>query len=379
MFDLLTPSNTTIDFDLAKDYGNLAGIIDVYSKTHRPDINKAGIFIIGIPEERNAIGNKGTSHAPDQIRKAFFKLFPGNWQVQIADLGNIKIGESVKETYQNTTEVLSNLPSDAHVILLGGSQDTGLAVSNYLDLSNKLYNISVIDAIIDSSFADADLDNENYLTHILSKNDGQLQNLNVLGIQTYYNHPSKFDIFDQLFLDYFKLGEIQHRIMEYEPELRESDFVSIDVRSIRQSDMPAQLERRPNGLNGVDICKITRMSGIAVKNKYLGIFEYNPMADKSNAGADLIAQMIWYYVEGINDYQPDFPEINRNELLKFHVENDIMTLIFYKNPKTNRWWINLPELVDEQKLFSCSEKDYKQALESQITKRIIRIIKKVTI
>jgi len=380
MFDLLKPSNTGIDIETAKDFGNLGGIIDIHTSTNQPDIKRADIIIIGIPDESNAIENEGTAHAPEQIRKALYRLFPGNWQLHIADLGNIIVdGDSSHQTYKNLSSVLSYLPADVNVVLLGGSQDSTLALTNYLDLGNKTYNLSVIDAIIDSSFADDDLDNENYLSHILTKDSAKLQNLNILGIQSYYNHPSKFEIFDKLFIDYYKLGEMQNNILECEPELRESNIVSIDVRSIRQCDMPAQSDGHPNGLTGLDVCKLTRLTGIAVKNKFFGIYEYNPLYDKNNTGANLIAQMIWYYIEGKNDYKTDYPNVSKKQLLKFYVESDIMKLIFYKNPKTNRWWVSLPELVDENNLFACSESDYHNALNSNLTTRILRMIKKVTL
>ncbi len=379
MFNLLKPVNLTYDFESALSYGQIGGLIEVHTDDHQPGMADADIVIIGVEEERNAIDNKGTAYAPSAIRKAFYNLYPGQWTLKITDLGNLILAGTVEETYQNLVNLLAMLPKDIHVIILGGSQDLSKALSDFLDLSNKPYNFSVIDAFIDSAFIDKEIDNENYLTSILAKPDSFLQNLSLFGIQTFYNHPSKFKIFDQLYVDYFKLGEIQSQINEVEPELREADVVSIDMRSIRYADMPAHKSGQPNGLTGLEICKISRMAGIASKNKILGLFEYNPMYDKVENGALLAAQIMWYYVEGKNVYQDDYPGIPKEQLIKFYVENDVLKLVFYKNPETNRWWFEMPQVIQQPVLFPCTETDYKMALQMKMTPRIYRIINKMTI
>ncbi len=379
MFDLLEPVELDFDFNAAQDFGIIGGYIDVHDINHQPDLDRADIFIVGVPEARNAINNEGLKHGPQAIRKAFYQLFPGGWSVKIADLGNLKLTTSAEQTYTNLTELLYRLPVDASLIILGGSQDLTNALTNYYDLNNKAYNLSVIDAFIDSSLTDSDIDNENYLTGILNNSNSQLQNLNLFGIQTYYNHPSKYQFFDQLYLDYFKLGAIKNYLSDIEPEIRDSEIVSLDIRSVQNAAMPAHIQGQPNGFTGIEICKIARMAGIATKNHIFGLFEYNPLLDQRYTGANLAAQILWYYIEGKNSFQPDYPAIPKSMLLKFYVENEILKLIFYKNPKTNRWWVQLPQMTDQALMFSCSEIDYQEAVKMKITKRIHRIINKITI
>ncbi len=373
----LKPVEIDFDFSEAQSYGMLGGNIAIHLPGFMPDFNLADVVIIGVQEDRNAINNEGTKFAPDQIRQSFYQLFPGNWDLNIVDLGNLITTESPAKTIELLTEVIKLIPKDIAVIILGGSQDLSLAVTNYLDKNNNLYNLSVIDAVIDSSLTDAELDNENYLSLLLQKEESQLQHLSLLGVQTYYNHPSKFEIFDKLYLDYYKLGELQEDILEFEPEIRQANFVSIDMRSIRYAEMPAHKQGKPNGLNGLDICKISRLAGIAVHNRFLGIFEYNPVWDKHKTGRELAAQMLWYYLEGKNTFQDDFPYIGVKELLKFYVENNLLKSIFYKNPKTNRWWLTLPELSNEI-LFPCTEKDYQMAINGHITPRVYKILDKIS-
>ncbi len=379
MLSFFEPVNIDFDFDSARDFGLIGGIVSIHLTNNLPKIDTADIIIIGVPEDRNAVRNEGTKHAPDEIRKAFYQLFPGEWNQKIVDLGNLKLTSEVADTYEILKEVISRLSKDVAIILLGGSQELILPVTEVWDTYNKTYNISVIDALIDSALTDDSLDNENYLTRILTNSTSKLQNMSIFGVQTYYNHPVKYEIFKQLFVDYHKLGEMQENVNEIEPELREADLVSIDINSIKNADMPAQSFSRPNGFTGKEICMIARNAGIAVQNKVLGIFEYNPFFDKNYAGANLIAQILWYYVEGKNVYQEDYPNIPVEKLMKFYVSNELLKLIFYKNPETERWWVEIPDIVKEQVLFSCSENDYQQAIKLKITKRIYQIINKMTI
>ena len=377
--DLLSPLSETFDFEIAKAYGNIAAAIQPYTVNNFPDVNKADIIIIGIGEERNAIDNEGVNLAPNAIRQAFYQLFPGEWHLNICDLGNLRETELPEQTYINLQEVISLLPTDVSLIILGGSQDLSLGLSNYYDLNNKAYNLSVIDAFIDSSLTDNEVDNENYLTKILGKQNSRLQNLSLLGIQSFFNHPSKFKMLNQLLIDYINLGDLKKDINEAEPELREAHIVSIDVRSIKYADMPAQTKGMPNGFDGIEICRLAKMSGFAPKNRFFGLFEYNPFLDQRLTGANLIAQILWYFVDGKHKNQMEYPQVSKSELMKFYVENDILKLVFYKNRNTKRWWVEMSQFETDSRLLPCSEKDYKEALNGRMTKRIFRIINKISI
>jgi len=380
MYDLIQPVSIDFDYQSAKDFGWLGGAIQVHLPETNFDITQYDIAIIGVEEERNAIKNEGTQHAPNEIRKKLYELYPGKWDKKIIDLGNIVTGNTVEETYQQLEKLIDFLlKKQLSVIVIGGSQDLTYGITKSLDQYNKTYNLSVIDSIIDSSLIDQEVDNENYLTKIIGNKFSFLNNLSIFGIQTYYNHPEKFNIADKLFIDYYKLGQIQDHILETEPEIRIADVVSIDINAIKNSDMPGQVISKPNGLTGRNICIMSRLAGIATQNKILGIFEYNPFFDKNYLGANLIAQIIWYYIEGKNSYMIDYPDISKNELIKFYVDNELITLNFYKNPKTRRWWFEIPNAKHSNKLYACTENDYKKAVESQISDRIYSIINKISI
>ena len=61
-------------------------------------IEKADLVIIGVEEDRNAsVG--GSAKAPDEIRKHLYNLNRIGPRVKIVDLGNLKTGHSVNDSY----------------------------------------------------------------------------------------------------------------------------------------------------------------------------------------------------------------------------------------------------------------------------------------
>ncbi len=376
MYSVLEPVNIDFDFQEAKAFGYLGGQIAVHTSANQPELSQYDMVLLGVKQDGNAIDNEGASHAPDAIRKSLYNLFPGQWKLRIVDAGNIKISDDAEETYANLLDFLQNILPHQRLIVLGGTQDITHVLTKYFDLNNKAYNLSVMDCVIDGSILDSELDNENFLTSILTNDSSLLRNLSILGVQTYYNHPSKYKIFDQMFVDYYKLGDVQAHLLDVEPELRDAQIVSVDVGSIRYADMPAQVKAHPNGFTGKEICTLARYAGLSMLNKFFGIFEFNPFYDTKNVGEALIAQMIWYYLEGANTAQDDYPLLPKKELMKFYVQNDLLKLVFYHNKKTGRWWVSLPEFDDGEQLYSCSESDYEAATHMKVSKRIYQIINK---
>jgi formiminoglutamase len=72
-------------------------------------------------------------------------------------------------------------------------------------------------------------------------------------------------------------------------------------------------------LNGEEACAICRYAGISDKVSSFGIYEYNPAADIEEQTAQLIAQMIWYFIEGVNQRKGDIPSDNNPNYLRYRV------------------------------------------------------------
>ena len=75
---------------------------------HLPDITNADIIIVGINEQRGE-GIKSKINSPDAIRTQLYKLHYWHTDIQIADLGNIKTGASLTDSYAAVKTVVSEL------------------------------------------------------------------------------------------------------------------------------------------------------------------------------------------------------------------------------------------------------------------------------
>jgi hypothetical protein len=184
-----------------------------------------------------------------------------------------------------------------------------------------------------------------------------------------------------LFFEAYRLGEVSSAIQLVEPVLRDADIVSIDLSSIKNSDAPANNNATPNGFTGAEICAISRYAGISDKVSSFGIYEYNPKFDIKNQTAQLISQMIWYFIEGVNYRANDYPFGLKDNYQKYIVPIENEVLNFYKSNKSGRWWmeINLNESnkFKRHALIPCAYQDYISATNQEIPDRWLKTLKKL--
>jgi len=74
-----------------------------------PDLDKKDIAIIGVQDDRNAVNNPGCALGPDYVREKLYQLFEGTYKTKIADLGNIRQGATITDTYFAVKTVVNEL------------------------------------------------------------------------------------------------------------------------------------------------------------------------------------------------------------------------------------------------------------------------------
>ena len=85
--------------------GQIGKIIQTY-ETEYFDVNNADVVLVGITENRgNGVGFK-ESDAANIIRKQFYKLHYWHTDIKMADIGNIKKGASINDSYAAIKTVL---------------------------------------------------------------------------------------------------------------------------------------------------------------------------------------------------------------------------------------------------------------------------------
>lgn len=343
-----------------------------------PDLELADIAIIGVPDDRNAITNDGCGNGPDPIRKFLYQLYPGDFKPRIIDLGNLRRGHSPNDTYIALSGIITDLLNARIIpVILGGSQDLTYANYKAYQSLGQIINIVSIDNMFDLGKTEGDLNSQSWLSSIILNQPNFLFNFANIGYQTYFVDQEALKLMDNLFFDTFRLGMVRQTLEEVEPIVRNADVLSFDISSVRLSDAPGNQNATPNGFYGEEACQIIRYAGLSDKLSSIGFYEYNPAYDHDGQTAHLIAQMIWYFVEGFYSRPHDFPFRNEDDYLKYHVTitDHKQDIVFYKSRKTDRWWMEIPLPAEQRMKYErhymvpCSYKDYQQAAADEIPDR----------
>ncbi len=389
-----------MDFEL-KNYLDLPNINNFkYSKLHRKQmlflntaatdkkiktINQANykVAILGVPEDRNS-SNKGACTAPDKIREKLYSLYLPNEDFKIIDLGNLKKGKKVKDTYIALAEIYEYLQQIGIIpLIIGGTQDLILPIFDYYDKKKQPFNITNIDARVDLGEVDTLLDNHTFLNRLIHEGSSFLFDYTHLAYQGYYVAPQDIDLLNDLWFNCVRLGHIQADIREAEPFLRDTDFACFDIGAVRQSDAPGVSPTATNGLFGQEACQISRYAGMSDRLTGFGIFETNPTLDINEQTTELTAQIAWHFIQGVLMRKHDFPIRPIKDYEKYIVTTQILDneLFFYKSPSTERWWVEIPYLEKKKEkkiIISCSEKDYQLAENGDLPNRWLRYYKKLS-
>ncbi len=382
-FSTLSPiSDRLLETIKMSHYQSLGRKLKLHTAHSIPDLSTVRIAIFGVLETRNATDHIGESFALTEVRKAFYSLFPGNWNTEVADLGDLIIGARVEDTYFAVTELIQALLQQKIIpVVLGGSQDLTYANYRAYDTIKPMINIVNIDKSFDLGDSSKPITNSSYLGKVILEKPYNLFNYTALGYQTYFNAQEEIDLMEKLYFEYYRLGDINKNIKTVEPALRDADLVTIDLKSVKSSEVSVKQKFSPNGFDGKEICAISRYAGISNRVSSFGIYEYNPSPD-DEATSMLIAQMIWYFIEGFNCRVQDDNFENTADFNKYTVLVEGQELVFYKSLKTGRWWIQTPFLSfsnTKQKKYSllaCMHEDYEQAIKGYIPERWYKACKK---
>ena len=214
-----------------------------------PDLEGVDLAIIGVLENRNDVNYIGEEFSFDTLRVALYGLFPGNWNTTIADLGDIQKGETVEDTYFALRETLSILIEKKIIpLILGGSQDLTYANYRAYDTFSPMVNIVNVDCNFDLGDATESIKNNSYLGKIILDKPYNLFNYSTIGYQTYFNSQEEIDLMEKLYFEAYRLGEISKSIHLVEPVMRDAHIVSLDLKSIKASEVSVRQKHSPNGL-----------------------------------------------------------------------------------------------------------------------------------
>jgi arginase family enzyme len=351
-----------------------------------PDYTGADLAIIGVDEDRASVGNVGCGKAPDAIRNELYKLYQVNFKLKLVDLGNLMRGHRIEDTYFALTSTVEELlRNNVQPIILGGSQDLTFSLYRAYEKVGKIINIAVVDPRFDLGHKEQELNSHSYMSHIILQQPNYLFNYTNIGYQTYYVDQEAITLMNNLMFDTYRLGFVRRDLEEVEPMVRNADMLSVDVSAIRMAEAPGNANAGPNGFYGEEICQIARYAGLSDKMSSLAVFEYNPQLDRQFQTAQLISQMIWYFIDGFYSRKQDYPLEKKSDFIKFTVTAQDFKdeIIFYKSKKSDRWWMEVPirsrikTKYMRHHLVPCSYNDYQTALKDHIPDRWWQTYKKL--
>jgi len=346
--------------------GQIGKSIDIFQDAF-PDLTHADIVIASCDELRGD-GQLGSASAEtDAVRKEFYSLYYWHKQIKLADIGKVKTGMHISDTYAAIKTVAKEVIQQNKIFLLiGGSHDLVLAVYEAYREMNKVIEVTGIDAYIDLSL-DNPVRSKNFLMELLTGDPNFIRHYNHIGFQSYYIHPHMLETMDKLRFDCYRLGKVKEHIEEMEPSFRSSDMVMFDVAALGAATFWDGSS--PNGFNGEEACTLMRYAGMSDRLKALGIYGYDKKRDPQLNLAKQIAQMIWYYIDGV---QYGRSEANLNEqdmFIECHLEFAAIETTFLKSRKTGRWWMKMPD----GKYVPCAESDFNAAGNNELPERWLRL------
>lgn len=144
-----------------------------------------------------------------------------------------------------------------------------------------------------------------------------------------------------------------------------------DLNAVRNADIDGLAQPSPNGLYAEEAVKIARYAGLS--NMLNSATFYGLSNDRSHGlGDELVAQMVWYFVEGFTSRFNDHPVKNDENYLIYRnrIESTGHEITFYKSRKSDRWWMEVPHPYEEETFFiGCSYQDYQNVCDGDMPDR----------
>lgn len=354
--------------------------VSIHVMDHFPELKFAEIAIFSVPEYE---GSKNSSSDADcSIRASFYSFHHENLP-RIADLGTVQLMPTRRESFEIIQIVCEKLLHNGTIpFIIGGGHDLTYAVYKAYAALDKFITLTTIDSKFDIGLENDNLAAFSHLGKIIAHKPSRLFHYTNLAYQSYFNSSIAVEMLKSMNFDIFRLGELQANFNDTEPIMRNTDFLSFDISAIQHAYAAANVYSTPNGLGGQDACKIMRYAGVSDKITAVGLFEYNQNLDLNNQTAFLLAEMLWYFIDGYiirkNELNPNMKDCTKYTVAFEDGKNEI---VFYKSNKSARWWMGVPYIKKgfrQSQIFyvACSYRDYEIANQGEIPDRWLKTINK---
>ena len=327
---------------------NLASQIITYKDSI--SLNKGDLCILGIGKQA------------DGVRKFLYQYAPLKLGSRLIDLGNIRQCNS-----ESVQPVLKELQDAGIGVLLIDAEGLGpKLLFDHFNRDQKLFNPVIVDEFIRQDNSSFDI---SYLNKLLYS----CLRVNILGSQIHLDSNSFNN--DNYVFKHLRLGKIRKHKSAIEPYIRNCDFCYFNLNAVRKSDAPGKTGTNPSGLMSEEASQIARYAGLSEKLSHFVVGGFWHIESQT---AELISQMLWYFMEGYSKRTSDDVESNR-EIQEYivNLQEPHLNLTFLKSEKTGRWWFKIKTEVNNQSIYKnipCTYQDYQSACNDEVTELILEAI-----
>lgn len=339
--------------------------IQIY-ETQLPDISQVRLAIIGVEPE-----------AADAIRRAWYPLAQTSFHQSVVDLGNVR-----NPNMSFLIPLMKELIVSGVIPVLIGADSNYLPAlyAAFLEVVSEI-NLVVVDERVALSSPPEHGASDTYLNDIVYHPTYPPFHMGVIGYQIHQTPEAAQSVLSQRNFSAVRLGYARAQAEELEPVIRDADLVGFHLSAIRAADCPAVSSPTPSGFSSEEACQIARYAGMSDKLKMYGILGYQPGKDNQQLTAQVVAQMLWYFTDGVAHRKQDFP-VSTEGLTEYVVDlKDLNhTLTFWKSKRSGRWWMQIPVKTrarhQRHRLVPCSYEDYKKATRDEMPDRLLQALRR---
>jgi formiminoglutamase len=327
-------------------------------------LTKHSIVLIGIEVD-----------AADKVREHLYGLVHPLGNIRLTDAGNIR-----KPNADFVIPVLEELLlAGALPILLGGGQEMVYAQYSAYKRTDQMVNLAMVTNRIPFTaeyHTTPDPDNSYFVNRILADKESFLFQWSLLGYQVPYTAHETIAEMERRNYDLLRLGKIRRNTEEAEPYLRDADCIGFDLSAIRFVEAPAQVQSLPSGLFMDEACQLAWYAGLSNKLTSIGFYGFVPHLDMRQQTSILMAQLLWYFIDGVAQRKPDLP-IKKRNFVEYIVswKDGVGELTFWKSKLSEKWWLLMPATKDRKlrrhRLVPCSYGDYQAACTGDLPERLL--------
>lgn len=330
------------------------------------NIPENGIAFLWVSDFRGT-GNSAEIQDFTPIRKELYQLSKLDFEVPVCDFGDLISGKTPEDSHYILQEIVTFcLNKNTIPVIIGGSNEFAFPLFSAVNFHQKNANYTQISNVVSLSNEGETLNEKNYLTKLLSTKDFSIKNFHLLGYQKHLNEVDSVNLIEEVDFDVVRLSEMMNSTEKTEPYFRKAHLATVNCDAVESFSDAFSMNPQVNGLNRREICAYMKEIGLSENLKAAGIFNYNFETDNL-LNHQLLAQMIWYLVEGIN-IRKSHPKEKKYET--FWVMIGDREYAFQREVFSNLWYFGDDENIEN--CIPCSREDFDLAKKGILNRRFLK-------